>query len=228
MSSDTISLSSFIGSSDAFVSIWYDQAGTNNLTNVTLATQPRIALAGVIDTQFGKPAVRFNGSTTYLVKSGIGFTVNGLTSMSIISVVNTIADNSTNPKGIMCIVPDDGWGTITQGCTIAKIGWRYGTGQSGNTMTYTLPSNTNDSIIATYHNNNTEILRTNGVDRVTYTDKLSTLANNGNNLYMGLHYLYGVTDYHSGKISEMIIFTNNQISNRVSIETDINTHYLVY
>jgi hypothetical protein len=226
---DTTALTSFIGSSDAFVAIWYDQSGrANNIENVTLAAQPQIAQSGVIVTQFGKPSVRFNGSSWALSKSTLDFTVNGLTTMSIISVVNTIADDSTSPRGLMGIVPDSGWGTVTQGCTIRRIGWRFGTGQSSNTMTFTLPSNTNNSIISTYHNNNTEILRTNGVDRITYTDKLSTIANTGQSLIVGFNYVYGSASYHSGTISEMIIFTNNQIENRAAIETAINTNYTVY
>jgi len=226
---DTTALTSFIGSSNAFVAIWYDQSGrTNDIINTTSAQQPQIAQAGTIFTQFGKPTVKFNGSTSALGKSTLDFTVNGLTSMSIISVVNTIADDSTSPRGLMGIIPDSGWGTVTQGCTIRRIGWRFGTGQGGNTMTFTLPSNTNNSIISTYHNNNTEILRTNGVDRITYTDKLSTIANTGQQLIVGFNFVYGSASYHSGTISEMIIFTNNQISNRAAIETAINTNYTVY
>lgn len=226
---DTTSLTSFIGSSDAFVAIWYDQSGrSNDITNVTLVAQPQIAQAGVIVTQFGKPSVRFNGSSTVLTKSTLDFTVNGLTSMGIITVFNTIADNSNNPRGLMYIGPDSGWGTIAKCASIAKIGWRFGTGQSGNTMTYNLSPNINNSITSIYHNNNTEILRVNGVDKITYTDKLPTIANTGQLLSMGHNYVYGGLLYHSGTISEMIIFNANQIANRAAIETAINTNYTVY
>ena len=95
-------------------------------------------------------------------------------------------------------------------------------------MTFTLPANTNNSIISTYHNNNTEILRTNGVDRITYTNKLSTIANTGQSLIVGFNYVYGSASYHSGTISEMNIFRTNQIDNRAAIETAINTNYSVY
>ena len=226
---DTISLSSFIGSSDAFVTIWYDQSGrTNNIENVTLVAQPQIAQAGVIVTQFGKPTVRFNGSTTVLEKSTLDFTVNGLTSMGIITVFNTFADDSTNPRGLMYIGQDSGWGTIAKCASVAKIGWRFGTGQSSNTMTYNLSPNINNSVTSLYHNNNTEILRMNGVDKITYTDKLPTIANTGQTLGVGYNYLYGGLLYHSGTISEMIIFITDQSSNRAAIETAINTNYTVY
>jgi hypothetical protein len=34
--------------------------------------------------------------------------------------------------------------------------------------------------------------------------------------------------YYDGKIQELITYTNNQSSNRVAIETNINTHYEIY
>jgi hypothetical protein len=226
---DTTALTSFIGSSDGFVTTWYDQSGrTNDIVNVTSAQQPQIAQAGTIFTQFGKPTVKFNGSTTVLSKTTLDFTVNGLTSVGIITVFNTVADNTNNPRGLMYIGPDSGWGTIAKCASIAKIGWRFGTGQSFNTITYDLSPNINNSITSIYHNNNTEIFRMNGVDKITYTNKLSTIANTGQLLSMGHNYLYGGLLYHSGTISEMIIFTTNQQSNRAAIETAINTNYTVY
>jgi hypothetical protein len=226
---NTTALTSFIGSSDGFVTTWYDQSGrTNDIVNVTAAQQPQIAQAGNIFTQFGKPTVKFNGATTVLSKTTLDFTVNGLTSVGIVTVFNTIADNSTNPRGLMYIGGDSGWGTIAKCASIAKIGWRFGTGQANNTMTYNLSPNVNNSITSIYHNNNTEILRMNGVDKITYTNKLSTIANTGQFLSMGHNYVYGTLLYHSGTISEMIIFTTNQSSNREAIETAINTNYTIY
>jgi hypothetical protein len=229
---DTTALRTFVGTTSAdsgYISIWYDQSGrTNDVINTTATQQPTILLNGVLITQFGKPTIRFNGSQTVLTKSTVDFTLNGLTSVGIITVFNTVADNSTNPRGLMYIGPDSGWGTIAKCASIAKIGWRFGTGQSSNTMTYNLSPNINSSVTSLYHNNNTEILRMNGVDNITYTNKLPTIANTGQLLSIGHSYVYGGLLYHSGTISEMIIFTTNQISNRATIETAINTNYAVY
>jgi hypothetical protein len=66
---DTISMISFVGSSNGFVAVWYDQSGNqNNLKQVTQIYQPKIINSGVLITSNGKPFVGFYGtpsSTNY-------------------------------------------------------------------------------------------------------------------------------------------------------------------
>jgi len=59
---DTVALVAHCGSSDGFVSVWYDQSSSNNATQTTAANQPKIydGTTGVV-TENGKPAVEFNG-----------------------------------------------------------------------------------------------------------------------------------------------------------------------
>ncbi len=60
---DTASLKTFVGSGSGFIATWYDQSGNvNNVTQPTVASQPRIMLTGVVDRSHGIPAVYFNGS----------------------------------------------------------------------------------------------------------------------------------------------------------------------
>lgn len=57
---DTAALKSFVGSNNAFITIWYDQSGNGkNFTQTTNADQPRIISAGKIDRENGKPAITF-------------------------------------------------------------------------------------------------------------------------------------------------------------------------
>ena len=50
----------FVGAGSGFVSIWYDQSGNSrNASQPTQANQPRIVSAGVMDTQNGKPIIRY-------------------------------------------------------------------------------------------------------------------------------------------------------------------------
>ena len=65
---DTTTLLSFVGSSDGFVSKWYDQSGNaRDAVQATVGNQPRIALAGVMETYNGRPSVHYIvGSSTYL------------------------------------------------------------------------------------------------------------------------------------------------------------------
>ena len=46
---DTASLLSFISSDSAYIVTWYDQAGSNDLTQSTAASQPQIASSGTIN-----------------------------------------------------------------------------------------------------------------------------------------------------------------------------------
>ncbi len=66
---DTATMQSFVGSSNGFVSIWYDQSGNQkNLTQVTQNYQPKIINAGSLITSNGKPFIGFYGtpsSTNY-------------------------------------------------------------------------------------------------------------------------------------------------------------------
>lgn len=60
---DTATMQSFVGSSNGFVAIWYDQSGNqNNLTQVTQIYQPKIINAGSLITSNGKPFVGFYGT----------------------------------------------------------------------------------------------------------------------------------------------------------------------
>jgi len=67
---DTASLLTFVGSGDAFVSIWYDQSGEgNNLLQTSASLQPIIVKAGVLVTENGKPALNFDGINDFLLNT---------------------------------------------------------------------------------------------------------------------------------------------------------------
>jgi hypothetical protein len=59
---DTDTLLGFIGADSGFVRTLYDQSGAgNNFVQTTLANQPRIVNAGIVDTVNTKPSMRFDG-----------------------------------------------------------------------------------------------------------------------------------------------------------------------
>src|ERR1035437_3769835 len=58
---DTASLTAFVTVNSGFITKWYDQSGnTRDALQATVANQPRIVNAGIIDRQKGMPAVFFN------------------------------------------------------------------------------------------------------------------------------------------------------------------------
>lgn len=67
---DTNSLTSFVGSGDGFLTIWYDQSGNgNNAIQNTLLNQPKIITSGVVERANGLPTIVFSGSQFLVVTS---------------------------------------------------------------------------------------------------------------------------------------------------------------
>jgi hypothetical protein len=56
---NTSSLLEFVGNGSGFVTVWYDQNGTNNATMATPSRNPLIVNNGVLEMHNGRPAVRF-------------------------------------------------------------------------------------------------------------------------------------------------------------------------
>ncbi|QIH37458.1 hypothetical protein G7A72_00920 [Flavobacterium sp. Sr18] len=69
---DANSLTSFVGSGDGFLTIWYDQSGNgNNAIQNALLNQPKIITTGVIERSNGLPTVIFSGSQFLVVNSTV-------------------------------------------------------------------------------------------------------------------------------------------------------------
>lgn len=67
---DTVSLLAFAGTGDAFVKTWYDQSGnSNDATQTTTASQPKIVSSGAVITENGKPAVQTTGAFLQLTSA---------------------------------------------------------------------------------------------------------------------------------------------------------------
>jgi hypothetical protein len=57
---DTVALLAFTGANSGFVTTWYDQSGNGrNAAQATAVNQPRIVDAGVVETDGGRPTVRY-------------------------------------------------------------------------------------------------------------------------------------------------------------------------
>jgi hypothetical protein len=78
---DTASLLTFVGSGNAFVTIIYDQVGSNNMTQDRAVTQGQIVSNGVVNLKGGKPCIirsaNNNGGYTSTYAPNDGATVKG-------------------------------------------------------------------------------------------------------------------------------------------------------
>lgn len=209
---------------NGFVSIWYDQSGSGyNATQNASASQPQIIDSGSVLMINSKPSMKWSGANNiYSTPPSVA----NLTTLALITVVKPTNPNLQYGYYSHVYFPDNGgWGSIFQTATnLGKVGYRFGTGQSSNNNIYSMT--VNNLIFGTYKNGSTEIARVNGSDVMTSTgSKLSSIGNTIATLNMGLS--EGGT-YFNGLQNEVIFYRVNKISDRIGIESNINTYYSIY
>ena len=95
---NTTALLSFTGTSNGFVTKWYDQSGNGrDLVQVTSANQPQISMNGIVFTEKGRPTV---SSTGAVVMSSNVIPVTTAISTFILLRTNIIKSNSNNEDNI--------------------------------------------------------------------------------------------------------------------------------
>jgi len=212
-------LSTWIGSDNGFVKTWYDQSGSaRNSTQTTTSAQPKIITAGVLNTNNGKAALNTDGSNSFFVFNS--FATSG---MALIA-----AGNNTG-YGTIISGGDDVSNRFDYGPRIINS-YRYFVAESGSNDTLDSGTNVLSNYLYeaykdsgtfgyTYLNASVESSGTMAYDLQAYTNtnKLFTRNFGGGN-----------SDYIAGDWNEIIIFANDQTSNRATIESNINTFYSIY
>lgn len=210
---DTTGLANHCGSSDGFVSVWYDQSSnTRNATQPTAAGQPKIydGTTGVV-TENGKPAAQFDGSDDFFESSAF-----------------SISDGSV----AAAFVFTGGLGTYlhSQNGTV-RGAYAYGDhffihlGTTPNVTRTNLSGPSGQALIGWRVNDGTTDLYENGtsVASETYTGSVTTgttdldimqRANNSSRI--------------NGKMQEIIYYGTNKGSDMPNIQSAINDYYNIY
>jgi len=209
---DTASLLTFVGAGNGFVTTWYDQSGNaKNTTQTTAINQPRIVNSGTLDVVNGKPAVLGDGVDDTLIN----------TTLSL-----------TNPSSFFTVVDKIGGGGnfgLTVGGTVAGqfllSPTGYGIYQNG------------PSFSPQYSNNNQSLLvyktSSTGTNWEFYGNN-TTVTNGGQNIgtalgsNLSLFDRGGATSRANMYMQEFIIWNSNQMTNRLGIQTNINSFYTIY
>jgi len=191
---------------NGFVTTWYDQSGLgNNAVQTTAINQPQIIASGNVLLQNNKPCIIFDDVNDTL-RSPVDFATNT-------SIFSTFRCNDT--LGVIYSGTDVGndyiyafrvdSGSISGGLTVSQ------TYKNGNLLT--LP-------------NQTSVLNEINTSQVLIWSSLLTnvTLSRFSNLQIGT----GVLGATAINWSEIIIYPNNQFSNRINIESNINRYYNVY
>jgi hypothetical protein len=214
---DTSALLTFVGSGNGFVSTWYDQSGNGrDVTQTSAANQPRIANAGLIETNGSKNAIRFiRTSNTFLDRlSETSFSINNGYTISIFSA----------PSGAQ---------QIAYGLS-ATSRWYVPISSSGGDTFYgyagaafALLSEASDNILRIYELNANPLTNveafTNGVSKGTITittgssDQISigTTSRTSGNM-------------HNGNTIAAITWNSSQHANRTNILSIVNSYYGIF
>jgi hypothetical protein len=213
---DTTTLLTFCGAGNGFVTTWYDQSGNaNNAVQATASLQGRIVNAGAITYQNGKPVIDFYGA-------GIFYTYNPVLATGDWSLYLVQKRPSAATQGIL-LANTSGGLFFTQNSDNNFYIQRV-TGTTGfykfaadSTATFCVLSGYNISNVTSAYKNNIQYSLSADISfGATSVTSYNSIGN-----YNGLA-------QSAGYVCEIIIYANNQTSNKTAIESNINSYYSIY
>lgn len=222
---DTSALKIFVGSSNGYVSKWYDQSSLgNDAIQTTLTAQPRIVNAGTIDRENSKPTLFFNGTSMYLTITARPFT--GLKAFTVLAVYNfqtasgyenifsqSDAGSVNNILEIRRNTTNDRMEYVANSISIAGS-------ISINSLQKSLGlfcvTNPGISGTATAYLNGAFDATIKGQPISTKNAPCNIGARNNSSLYYG------------GTIQEIIAYKEYKLSARTSLESNVNSYYSIY
>ena len=231
---DTVSLLAFCGSANGFVTTWYDQSGSaRDATQTTQASQPQIVFTGILLLQGSKPTINLNGTSNSLnmininnILSSIGHFNSFGVYYNIETNINTVYESLFSNLNARVLhqysrVLPNRYGI--GGRRLISDTFNYNE-SSAVSISFVLISNIikySSSDLFVYQNGN------NVVSNLNYqTDGLSGAENTENFLFFARN--TGTGQYFKGNVSEIVIYTTDKSSDRINIETNINTNYAIY
>jgi len=202
---DTTSLLSFVGSGNGFVTTWYDQSGNGNfLIKATANNQPRIVNAGVLETVGNKPSVRW--ITIGNVEHLMGMNTELTNVQSVFLNMKYLSGTGITPLlGHTTSYDYHADGSVYLSTSFAGSyvlnGTKYINGVSKTNATFTKTSS--NVLISMIH--------------TSASGKVNQISSDR-----------AIGRWFQGNYSEIILYSSDQTTNRVAIESNINSYYSIY
>jgi hypothetical protein len=218
-------LTTFCGAGNGFVRTWYDQSGNGrDLSQTTTANQPQIISSGSLILKGTRPSLDFDGTNDRLINSAISLSQ---------PVTHLLVGSRDNVSGAADAFFDSLNSVqhifYNNGTTEApNQNWAFNAGNTGAFPSFSYSTSTDLFLASIYYSGASSSARINGAQRVTGDTSTNGLSG------LSIGNIRGnpsplLTAYPlDGKISEYVIYSSNQSSNIVAIETNINAYYAVY
>ena len=233
-------LVAFVGSgNDGFVTTWYDQSGNgNNLTQPTDGKQPTIVTSGAINTRNNQPIIKFiQANSTFLqtadsnmFPSGSSLAVTIFHAMHVdASSGNRIGLFGSNGSGNNASANSYRFGSFPP----RKIGVKFADASSTQVELVSDQIANNFNSILTYQfalNSGTVSLQAFNNGSALNSVSLST-TDQSYSAQSGVTVLGSRTttdNFSDSEYFEVIAYGSDQLSNRLAIETNMNSHYSIF
>jgi hypothetical protein len=230
---NTAALLAFCSGTNGFVTTWYDQSGNGrDATQSTGANQPQIVSNGGVVLDNGKATIAFDGgndnmsSSNYFNNVGYGviFGVHRQTSQELTEktvIVERVESTGVTRAALSYRNPTAGntgigiGGRRISSNTFQAIGNQL---WSSNQFLATSFFKWTEALLESYING-----ASNGTLNPFQTAGSTNTSTNGTVIGSG-----NSVNYFNGYISELIIYTSDQSTNRTGIESNINSFYNIY
>jgi hypothetical protein len=213
---------------NGYVQTWYDQSGSgNDAEQISATKQPKI----VGEVTSGQPhaflgALVFDGSDNYLTNAAVGSALSG-TDRPASSFFVGEPSNSTGNRATWSIGNSSSSTQFAEPYYYDGTYWEYyyrddtGTSKSGTNIIekdsgQLLMSHTSTGLVNNIWQNGSQIVTNGDIDLGATTTNLFTIGALGRNNF---------ANFFNGTISELIIYSSDQSSNRPAIETNIANQY---
>lgn len=210
---NTAQLLTFTGTSNGFVTKWYDQSGNGrDMAQTTAANQPQISMNGVVFTEKGRPTITSTGACVMSMNGTIP--VSTAISSFILLRPNIVRSNFGMFLGFI------GGAHLSPSRNGTGNNRYYGTPD----LVYTPLPNTNNYITITNNSNKVDVWE-NGTQIMNTVNSASdsVLASTGINLFD--RWLNSGPLTLGTSLSEVIVYNSDQRTNRTGIESSMNSYF---
>jgi hypothetical protein len=235
---DTDALLSFVGSGNAFITIWYDQSTNGlNVAQSTASLQPQIVTSGLVNKLNGLPCINYSNSANKILISSSNYSVPSATSFSAVlqnleatsqyRYVYSIGTTAISTAYHALIVRAGGTAEDWINGDALYLGNGFGTGRAPR-----LISN-GGSFPSGVHYNTFGLMGTSGNAIYNNNVAISTRVNTSGNIptQSGLVRIgndSGGTFQFIGNIQEIILWGSYQDTNRANIQLNVNNFFNVF